>query len=263
MKSLTFSVYIFSTILFSSEVLTAQASAILRNIIAKGEQQAAKTIIREEAEAIAKASTHLADDVTLPAVNSLKASKSLAEGYQNNIKKFWENNQDKVLDGTSNLIQAILEKNEESDKQKKLYLDEIKAHVNYPNLYKAICRKIKKDTATTVEANALLLGYKLNGIGIDSNKLYNVYFTFSNTFAKEELEKMIGFYNCDESKIQEIVVIGQKRNISLNKNICKDSETEGGLFEAILGLGFLVFIGYILYKVYIFLKRLLTSKNNP
>jgi hypothetical protein len=219
----------------------AQARAALRNLFQSGEKQVAKALVLEEAATITK----------------LRLNKNLTKGCENNILNFWEKYHcSDIIDFGVDLAEEI-EKNKANQKRLSIYLNEILSNVNYPKIYSGICKKYKRDTLKKHEVEYILLGNKINGIGIDSNKLYNLYFNFSQTFAREELEKLKLFYNCNDEVNEEINDIAQDKNIKLNTAICYKAEKDGTA-ENIIGFIVLALVLYffwtILKKVFIYIK---------
>jgi hypothetical protein len=228
--------------------INAQVRATLKNLFQSGERQVAKNLVREEAAAVTK----------------LRLSKNLSKGCENNIAKFWEKYHcSDLIDFGADLAEEI-EKNKNNQKRIIIYLNEIFSNRNYPKLYTGICKKYKRDTLKKHEVEYLLLGNKINGIGLDSSKLYNLYFNFSQTFAKEELEKLKLFYNCNEALNVEINSIALDKNIKLNKSICYQAEEEGTL-ESVLGFIILAVVLYVLWsrlkKVFIYIKNVRSRSN--
>ena len=84
-----------------------------------------------------------------------------------------------------------------------------------------------------------------------------MYFNFSQTFAREELEKLKLFYNCNDEVNEEINDIAQDKNIKLNTAICYKAEKDGTA-ENIIGFIVLALVLYffwtILKKVFIYIK---------
>jgi len=110
-----------------------------------------------------------------------------------------------------------------------------------------MCKKFKRDSLVKDEEIKILLGGKINGIGSDPYKLYNIYFSLSDKFAKAELEKLKLFYKCTNEINKEIDLIAKIRLISLNKNICKSKDET---WEDILIVSVVVaIIAFILYKI--------------
>jgi hypothetical protein len=220
-------------LLFTPPSANAQIRSILKNLLSE-ERVVAKSIVREESAAL----------------KELSSSKNLSKGYKKNIEKFLEDCDD-VLE-LIDIYQTIDNDGIEiTGKENKtiLYLKEILLNKNYPKLYPAICQKFKKDTLKKIEVAGLLLGKKINGIGIDSNKLYHVFFNYSQTFAKLELEKLKLYYNCDETVNTEINAIAKNKDIQLNTEICKKKE-ETGVIDIIFTLFVLICIGCFFWLVF-------------
>ena len=240
------SILVVTVIVFQLSVphhLRAQLGPTLKSLFKSGERQVAKSIVREEAATLVK----------------LSACKNLSKGYKINISKFWKKYHcTDVIDIGAEFATEI-EKRKKNDQAIFVYLEEILSNSNYPSLYIGICNMYKRDTLKKQEVEYILLGNKINGIGFDSSKLYNLYFNFSQTFAKEELDKLQNFYKCDNGAKEEINSIAQKKGIVLNIQSC-DNEKEGGTAETVLAL-FLValllyFIWGILKIAFNYLKKL-------
>jgi hypothetical protein len=237
-KSKYFLLLIISQVVSFNQI-NAQVRATLKNLFQSGERQVAKNLVREEAAAATK----------------LRLSKNLTKGCENNIEKFWKKYHcSDVIDFGADLAEEI-EKNRSNQEKISIYLNEIFSNVNYPKIYSGICKKYKKDTLKKYEVEYILLGNKINGIGIDSNKLYNLYFNFSQTFAREELEKLKLFYNCNVAVNQEINDIAQGKDIKLDKAICGQADGDGAL-ESIIGLIAFAIAVYVLWRM---LKKLFIS----
>lgn len=234
--------------LSAPQPVRAQLGPTLRNLFQSGERQVAKSIAREEAAALVR----------------LSASKNLSKGYKANITKFWgKYHCSDVIDFGAD-IAAEIEKNKKNQERIIIYLKEIFSNRNYPKLYIGICNKYKRDALKKQEVEYILLGNKINGIGLDSSKLYNLYFNFSQTFAKEELEKLQVLYKCDNAANSEINSIAQNKNITLNDQICENKE-EGGTAATIFGLIIFVIVLYILWtilkKTFLYIKNLWSRSN--
>lgn len=226
----------------------AQIGPIFRKLFQSGERQVAINLVREEAAALSK----------------LRLSKNLSKGCENNVAKFWEKYHcSDVIDFGADFV-AEIEKDKNNQKRIIIYLNEIFSNRNYPKLYNGICKKYKRDTLKKHEVEYILLGNKINGIGIDSSKLYNVYFDFSQTFAKEELEKLQVLYKCDNTANTEINSIAQNKNIELKGQVCENKE-EGGTAEAIIGLIIMAIVLYILWtvlkKIFLYIKNAWSGSN--
>jgi hypothetical protein len=235
--------------LLAPQLVRAQLGPTLRNLFQSGERQVAKGIVREEAVALAR----------------LSASKNLSKGYKANITKFWEKYHCTDVYGFGVDFAAEIEKNKKNQERTIIYLKEIFSNRNYPKLYIGICNKYKRDTLKKQEVVYILLGNKINGIGLDSSKLYNLYFNFSQTFAKEELEKLQVLYKCDNTANLEINAIAQNKNITLNDQICENNE-ESGTAATIIGLIIFVIVLYFLWtilkKTFLYIKKLWSRWNN-
>jgi hypothetical protein len=212
--------------------LRAQLGPVLRDLFKSGERQVVKGVVREEASTLVK----------------LNASKNLSKGYKNNISKFWEKYHcTDVIDMGAEFTTEI-EKRKNNNEAIIVYLKEILSNPNYPRLYIGICNMYKRDTLKKQEVEYILLGNKINGVGLDSGKLYNLYFNFSQTFAKEELEKLQNFYKCDNAANVEINSIAQKKNIALNVQSC-ENEDEGGIAETVFAFFLLALLLYFLWVI--------------
>ena len=235
--------------LSAPQLVMAQLGPTLRNLFQSGERQVAKGIVREEAVALAR----------------LSASKNLSKGYKDNITKFWEKYHCTDLYGFGVDFAAEIEKNKKNQERTIIYLKEIFSNKNYPKLYIGICNKYKRDTLKKQEVEYILLGNKINGIGLDSSKLYNLYFNFSQTFAKEELEKLQVLYKCDNAANSEIKSIAQNKNITLKDQICENNEEGGGTAATIFGLIIFVIVLYFLWtilkKTFLYIKKLWSRIN--
>jgi len=234
--------------LSAPQLVRAQLGPTLRNLFQSGERQVAKGIVREEAVALAR----------------LSASKNLSKGYKANITKFWEKYHCTDVYGFGVDFAAEMDNYEKNQERIVIYLKEIFSNRNYPKLYIGICNKYKRDTLKKKEIEYILLGNKLNGIGFDSSKLYNLYFNFSQTFAKEELEKLQVLYKCDNTANLEINAIAQNKNITLNDQICENNE-ESGTAATIIGLIIFVIVLYFLWtilkKTFLYIKKLWSRSN--
>ena len=246
--------------LSAPQPVRAQLGPTLRNLFLPGERQVAKSIAREEAAALAVA--HRSKSGIQMA--RLSASKNLSKGYKSNITKFWGKCHSDVIDFGVDIAEEI-EKNKKNQVRTIIYLNEIFSNRNYPKLYIGICNKYKRDTLKKQEVEYILLGNKINGIGLDSSKLYNLYFNFSQTFAKEELEKLQVLYKCDNAANSEIKSIAQNKNITLKDQICENNEEGGGTAATIFGLIIFVIVLYFLWtilkKTFLYIKKLWSRIN--
>jgi hypothetical protein len=129
------------------------------------------------------------------------------------------------------------------------YLNEIKNNVGFPKLYLAIRNKLNRDTVYNDEINALLLGQKVNDFSIDPKKLYGIYFTFSDQFAKKEFENLKLYYDCDISTVKEIDDLAKERNISLETGTCQsdDKEDENSMIYILVTGSIATFIFFIFF----------------
>ena len=222
-------------LLFTPPSSNAQIGPILKNLIIE-QRAVAKTVIRKETATIAK----------------LSVSKNLSKGYKNNLVKFNKKyHLEDVIDFLDFGIDIFtnIEEIKSNDNKTMVYLNEILLNKNYPKLYQAICQKYKKDTLKKYEVEGILLGFKIKGIGIDSSKLYNLYFNYSPTFAKDELEKLKLYYNCDETVNAEINTIAIDKGIQLDTIKCKKKE-ETEVVDIIFTLFVLFCIGYFFWLIF-------------
>jgi hypothetical protein len=221
----------------------SQAGSVLKSLFKAEGQSVGSAIVKEEASSIAVGARAIGVETSIAAKEILVSSKALSQGHSNNLKNFFRKYGEDIVEISSEAATNIAEQIVWKDKDKKLFLNEILTHPDYPKLYNIICERTKKDKLSQSEIECLLLGLPVNKINLDSNRLYNIYFIFSNTFAKSELEKLKIYYNCDKTKKEEIEKIAKKRKVVLNDKLCKSEKEESSTFEIILGL--LVFISLI------------------
>jgi len=231
-----------------------QARTILKNIF-KGESNASKKIIQEESELLTQGSKALSESSSKTAITVLEESKGLADGYLHNISKFWDKNE-KIIDLGLEIFNKYDGVNKKLGDKQIQYLNEIFASKQFSKLYLALCKKIKKDSLSKNEIGKLLVGHRINGYGIDSNKLYNLYFILSNTFAKEELEKLQVYYKCNPERNKEIKTLAEKRTVSINQTECSDEFHLWDVVKKIIRWSSIfIFIGVAVYHVARFIKK--------
>lgn len=186
----------------------AQIGPILKNI---AKNSAEKSAI-EAIEITGKNSIKVFDDITRPLLK-LSLSENLKEGYNENIRAFHE-----------------------SKEIRRKYISEIENSTNYLIIKDTIGKILENESIQDSILTRLLLGESYNGMSIDSNTLYNLYFYFSNKFAKDELQKLILYYNCNPSEFSEIKEFATKSKISFDQSICKaelDKSEDFGIIEII------------------------------
>ncbi len=212
-------------------------------------------VITVEAKVALKASLNK----VLPSFKNLSKNKSLAKGLKYNLKKF----NSKLKKRLKNKIKDEIEEETEEQLKENLekYITElalfnnIKSNKYYPILYQLILKKIGQDTLEEKYVKKIILGYQYNDFKIDSSKLYNIYFTFSDDFAKDELNQIKIFYNYKPSVVKTINKIAEQREIKLDNNAC--SKEKANTFEIIFGY---IMIIIFLYLFYIIIKFFITGK---
>lgn len=252
LKIFSFDKWLFALLfIFSVENSSAQVGPILKNIFKNG-AKSSKSIIIEETEIIAKNVLKASDESLI----ILQSNKELAEGYKLNLNDFVKKNKKKIieesLDISSEVISEssseLIPQNYDTNSRKELvFVGEIFSNKNYPNLYKKICEKFKVISLTKNEIIRILNGSNYGGDCIKPNKLYSIYFGFSNSFAKIELGKLQIHYKCDETAINIIKNIAAKRKIQLIENKCENNENTDFVFGSVFIL-FLIGIAIRLLK---------------
>lgn len=234
--------------IISIENSSAQIGPIFKSIIKNG-AKSSKTIVIEETEAIAKNVLKTSDESLI----ILQSNKELAEGYKLNLIDFVKKNKKRIieesLDVGSEVIsesssEFITQVDDTNSRKELVFVREIFSNKNYPNLYKKICEKFKVISLTKNEIISILNGSNYGGDCIKPNKLYSIYFGFSNSFAKIELRKLQIHYKCDDTAINIINNIAAKRKIKLIENKCENNENTDFVFVGSVFI--LILIGIII-----------------
>ena len=252
LKVFSFDKWLFALLfIFSIENSSAQVGPILKNIFKNG-AKSSKTIIIEETEIIAKNVLKASDESLI----ILQSNKELAEGYKLNLNEFVKKRRkiiEESLDlGTEFINEVSIDSGTEIitpnniTNQKKIeviFLQEIISNKNYSKLYKSILGRFRVNSLSKKDIISILNGSNYCGDCIKPNKLYSIYFGFSNSFAKIELEKFQLHYKCDETAINIINEIATKRKIQLNENNCENNENIDFLFGFVF---ILILIGIVI-----------------
>jgi hypothetical protein len=232
--------------------LSVQCKSALKQVV-KTEGQLIDDVARNGDEIVNGTKNNL-DDVSnlLPGVNHV-ADNALKK----NIDDFYSD----ILEKSVDLVLAIADmKLDELEKEQKI-LFEIETNNQYDTLKLAIAKKLNKQRVQTSEVRTLLLGKAIQGFKINSEKLYFIYYQFSDSFAEKELNKLQVNNNCSDeiqTYVKEIAVIRK-----VNINSCdKEEEEEHSIVFDILAL---LILGGIAFAILIYLwkglKNLIAKKN--
>jgi hypothetical protein len=232
----------------SSFYLSAQWSSALKQA-AKSEGQILKNAARTGDEIANGAHNHL--DEAGKSITS--ASHAVEKAIQKNVNEFYE----ELFELSVNIAEEIADYAAENHKTKYNYLFEIEKNDKYNILYQAICKKLNKDNVNQSEARKLLLGREVDGKKIEAGKLYGVYFNFSNSFAKDELSKMLVNSNCSEEMKKEVKSIAEKRDPDMKFDVCQE---ENNILYTLLGIAFLGFLAYCAWEFIVKWYKILTNK---
>lgn len=248
LKIFSFDKWLFALLfIFSIENSSAQVGPILKNIFKNG-AKSSKTIIIEESEIIAKNVLKASDESLI----ILQSNKELAEGYKLNLNNFVKNNKKRIIEESLDFGSEVISESssefipqvDNANSRKELvFVGEIFSNKNYPILYKKICEKFKVISLTKNEIISILNGSNYSDDCIKPNMLYSIYFSFSNSFAKIELEKLQIHYKCDETAINIISNIAAKRKIQLIENKCENNENTDFVFGSVF---ILILIGIVI-----------------
>lgn len=216
-------------------------------------------VITVEAKVALKASLNK----VLPSFKNLSKNKILTRGLKSNLKKFNSKLNRRLKNETNKEIKDKIKEKVEEKIQDEIqeYFDEralfkeIKTNRYYPLLYKLICEKIGQDTLEEKNVKKILMGNRYKTFKIDSNKLYNIYFTFSDNFAIKELNQLKTFYNCKPYVIKEVNLIAEQREIELGYSPCKVEKS--GVLEITVGSIIICLLIYLFYKL---IKTVITGK---
>ncbi len=240
--------YFFLVIIYVLNIglTNAQIGQALKNIFKNG-TKSSKTIVIEETEVIAKNILKNTDETLII------HSKELAEGYRLNLNEFINKKKKIIEKGLDVSFEVISEFNSEStpkfdnnnSRNELLFIREIFSNIKYTKLHKIICQKFKVDSLTKNEIISILNGLNYNQNYIKANELYFIYFSFSNSFAKFELEKLKSYYKCDSNALLRINDISKKRNIILKDYTCEKYNT---INPIIIILAFVVTL-IIIFKI--------------
>jgi len=195
----------------------------------------------------------------IPYAKKIVRNKSLYRGVSKNIKEFWSDRLEHLLDFSADITTAMLDPNIQIDFKNKSdsYFNEITSNPSYPLIYKKMCEKFHLDTMSYSSQFLVLNGAKWRTYQISKEDLYSIYLTYSASFAKEELIKLKGFYQCNEEKNQEIDALAEKMKIILPESSCPDEEV--GWVDGLIGLLFLTIFIYLGYKFLKWLRNLVTQ----
>lgn len=170
---------------------------------------------------------------TKPPKNIAKESKSflheiqingkVLETHQNKLAKWWERNEERIntgidiVDCVNNTASSSTEENEINQCLKEIY-----HNPKFSLFYIETCKKFKQDSISNQGILTLLLGRKWCNFNIDSMQLYKIFFSLSNTFAKQELQQELILSNCDPALLERIKTIAKERNIDLDYQTCSN-----------------------------------------
>lgn len=244
--------HIIGLLFFFHSNLVSQAKQIINSLI----KSEGKIIVREGAEGVG-ALSHVIDE-SVPAFRNLSKSRKLSEGLKSNMKIFFNEVYLETKEISGDFVQRLAEQELENYNANNSKLNDIKSNVLFPKLYAAICTKLSIDTIDENCIDKLLLGKMCFDYRIDSVKLYWIYFNLSDNFAKDELTRMLNFYQCESGAIEEIKSIAMQRKVELDYSTCASNETDSS--DAFIGLFIIGLIIYLLYRVVKFFRRFLSSK---
>jgi hypothetical protein len=234
--------------------LSAQLNSILRNA-AKSEGQAIKNAARHSGDDIANATKNNLDEGVNAAKNNLDetahslqpgARKALDKAFEKCVDEFYKKINELTEDYIKEKIIEALENLFKDD----IYLYEIESNTNYPTLRQSVAKKLQRDQVNIAEVRILLYGRAVQGFKIDADKLFRIYFKMSNTFARDELQKMLSNENCSDDIINAVKSIAERRKISLNYDSCKKESPEEGtdFFYSALGFGIIALFVYAFFR---------------
>jgi hypothetical protein len=197
-------------IFFSSINSNAQISNLLKSIF-KNTSKSSKGVIKNESQVCLKNIVKTNDE----SIAILSSNKNLAKGYSLNLNNFIKKRK-QIIETSIDYGTEFLSFNEKKEnKDKYLFIREIQSNKNYPILHQKICKELKVKCIDKYETFKVLNGFSINGNSLSLEKLYLIYFSYSNSFAKIELNKLKQNYKTNKNLIDTIEIIAMKRNIIL------------------------------------------------
>jgi hypothetical protein len=118
------------------------------------------------------------------------------------------------------------EMRKEEINRKENYLLEVIQKFGYQNLHDKICEKVGVNNLSKTQVISVLCGYNVLNYQISADKLYHIYFDHSNSFAKDELDKILVQSNCDSDIVKEVKEIADFRKVTLSTSFCKEDNLD-------------------------------------
>ena len=246
---------IYSFLLLLSYSSSAQLNAILRNA-AKSEGQAIKNAAKHSGDDIANAAKHNIDETAHAAANHVDetvhslqpgAKKALANAFEESTDEFYK----KLQELTEDYIKEKIGESLQELFKDEIYLFEIESNPNYPTLRQSVAKKLQRAQVNITEVRLLLYGRSVHGFKIDKNKLFKLYFSMSNTFARNELQKMLSIGNCSDDIKNAVKSIAENRKLSIKfDEVCKKQspEEDSDYLSTAIGLGIIALIVYAFFR---------------
>jgi hypothetical protein len=230
--------------------LSVQCNSALKQVV-KTEGQLIDDVVRNGDETANAAKNHLDETIA-------SSSPSVKNAFNTALKKNIDRFHKGLLDLGEDAIKEIVEMSLEELIKEQVFLYEIETNKQFEALKLAIAKKLNRPKMEWYEVRSLLVGAKVYNYKIAPEKLYRLYFRFSDSFAKEELNNLLVSNNCSD-EIESIVKdLATKRNVPINQ--CE--KEEDSIFYVILGILFLGCIAYTaIYYVWKGYKYL-TALNN-
>lgn len=256
LEKMTNSLRIFTLICVSFLPLSLQAN--FGSLIKSALRNESKVIVESarETKILLRNSDEFVKGALVPATKDLRTSKSLGKGVRQNIRQFSKKRGQDILEFAGEAASYIADPEIDLDLGNRplKYFVEMERNISYESLYKYLCEKIKVDSLSRSSQYLILNGAVCNGNRIAEDKLYNFYFIFSKSFAKEELMKLKKYYGCNIKKHQEIDLLAKRMRLSLPQTNCKNEE-RGDWYYGILGLLFFTAFGYFGYRLFRYVYR--------
>ncbi len=210
---------------------------------------ALKALFETESHVISQTSRNLTNE-SRSIIRGIKSSHILVEEHQTILRKFWNENKERIKEMAEDIAEDSFTNAIESSAKESFYLYQIFHNQNYPALYKSVCKKLKVNTISTIDLVRLFIGQKVYNYTISHQKLYRLHFLFSDEFARVELEKMMEMVECSSKQANQFVQIANSRNININKDLCINQENKKEDGDSFWGITLLIFAAYFSFHIF-------------